>query len=229
MSKKILTTQHPYFLTWMGTFYKIYRSDKFVLLDNSKLRQGDEYSLWNRNTISYQNQHMKMYIPIFFERNQEANTALIDQNKKWVGKHLSMIEECYKEAPFYSEVFPIVREHYLSQHKKLVDFNIDFIKAVCEYLEIDYQHKLMSELPDYEGGRSNRVMRLCQDLGCDSFLIDRGALNYIDDDKFANKNICVTFVDFKEKFGNFNVLDVLFKEGRGSFNKYLKDVELMTC
>lgn len=227
---KVLSTQQPYFLTWMGTFYKIHRSQVFVLLDNVKLRTGDEFSLWNRNTLANGDKNYKLHIPIFFQRNQSANEALIDQNKKWIGKHLSMMEDCYGDLPFFTELFPLIRDLYMVQHKKLIDFNYDFIILMCDYLGMqDKKIVRMSELMLDDMDRNKRVLKLCSEYGCNSYLAEEGARNYIREEMFRAKNICVTYINFKDQFDNYNVLDILFREGKSAFSQYIENVELMQC
>jgi hypothetical protein len=103
-----LAIMQPYLFPYIGYFQLINVVDKFVIYDDVNfIKQG-----WiNRNNILVQGKSLMFTVPLVNQssfakiKEIEVNSKLYDS---WKKKFLRTIEQSYKKAPYFKEVFNII-------------------------------------------------------------------------------------------------------------------------
>ena len=134
----------PDFISYLGFFNKINKSDIYVILDEVNISKSG----WtHRDQIKSVNGPIWLTIPIKkIKAEKKINQIEIDNEKDWKKKHLNLIYENYKNAKFFNEVFFIVKKIYSYNSKKLIDFNYNTIKLLFKNLNINKKIFFLSEL-----------------------------------------------------------------------------------
>ena len=72
---------------------------------------------------------------------------------------MRVIEQEYRRAPFFADVFPLIRAVYRRPHTMLVDFNLDLLGTFFAYLDISSRIVRASDLP-HHGDNTDRLIQL---------------------------------------------------------------------
>src|ERR1700739_3627960 len=118
----------PTFNPWLGYFDLIDQSDVFVLYDNVHLSKQS----WQvRNRIKAANGELFLSIPyvkVDNWRNLLICEAQTNESLPWRKKHLKSIENSYRKATCFDEIFSFAEELYHSTFNLLSTFNSNLIK-----------------------------------------------------------------------------------------------------
>ncbi len=222
----ICSIHQPNYIPYLGLFHKINQSDIFVFYDNAQYTKGDYH---NRNTIKTANWESLLTIPVQVSLWDKINEVKL--NKKAVLKHLKTIDQSYKKAEYYSDVFPFLKELFEYETDNLASFNENFIVKVCEYIWINTKFIKLSEiLPNLETSSTEALVEICKAVNATEYISWSWWKNYIESDKFENNWIKLNFQDFnhpeyKQLWWDFkpymSIIDLLLNEWKNSIN-YLK-------
>jgi hypothetical protein len=106
----------------------------------------------NRTQIAGANGVLNLSIPI--EKGIKG-TRLVDQDvmisydEMWQNNHWKSFVSAYQSSPFfefYQDEFEAV---FFKKQKKLLDFNMDMLQLIMDWLELDTQIKISTEQPLY--------------------------------------------------------------------------------
>jgi len=106
----------------------------------------------NRTQIAGANGVLNLSIPI--EKGIKG-TRLVDQevqisyDEMWQNNHWKSFVSAYQSSPFfefYQDEFEAV---FFKKQKKLLDFNMDILQLIMDWLELDTQIKISTEQPLY--------------------------------------------------------------------------------
>ena len=221
----IAAAHQPLFLPWVGYFHKIDKADVFVFADNVQFTTSGWIA---RNKVKTPNGSVYLTVPIKnkHQLNQVIKEVKIsDENNTWRSRHLSILKANYARSPFYQEVMNIINYVINKPWENLADLNIDFIRAFCDYLEIDTRLILGSEL-GAEGKKTELIIDICKKTNADSFIIGQGASSrYVDrtvleesDIKYMPQNF--VHPEYSQNFEGFiqnlSIVDLLFNVGKKS-------------
>jgi hypothetical protein len=229
--KRILITQSNY-IPWKGYFDCIAMTDVFVVYDDMQYTKRD----WrNRNKIVTPKGLKWLSIPVevkgkFFQKINETQVA----DKSWNQSHWSIIEQNYKNAPYFKEIRDWLKPLYLNcNFSYLTEINLYFIRAILEYLQIQTEIRLSSEFELYEN-RTQRLVNIVDKLQGTEYYSGSAAKIYIENQKFEEKNIALNYFDYSnypeypqlsETFEHgVSIFDLLFNTGDQN-RKYLKFIE----
>jgi len=108
-----------------------------------------------------------------------------------------IIEQEYRRAPYFSELFPLVHAVCDHDHELLVDHNLDLLRALCGYLDCTTRTVRASELP-HAGDNTDRLIQLTCAVGGDDHLTStRGTdRKYIDRTRVGAAGIVVRSQEF---------------------------------
>jgi hypothetical protein len=219
----IAAIHQPNYIPWLGYFYKIAHSDKFVFLDIVAYSCG---SFVNRNSIKTPNGPAWLTIPVlksgrFGQLIGEVETSNIQQ---WAGRHLATLESNYGRAPYFKETLALLEPHYRAatdNRKSLSDFNIEVICSIATYLGVNTQFIRASEL-NVSGSKTDLLLDICRVVGATTYLAGTGGKCYQEDGKFEHAGITPLFSSFSQQnypqlfgefVGNLSVVDVLMNCG----------------
>ncbi|MEW6096799.1 MAG: WbqC family protein [bacterium] len=219
----IVGIHQPEHLPWLGFWNKLYKSDLFVLLDNTQFRKN---YFQNRNRIRTANGWTWITVPVLTKdkTTQQINEVKINNvtDIKWQKKHWKTIEQNYLKSPYFNEYREIFYKFYLNKWTKLADLNINFIYTIKEILGIKTEIVVGSSLEDVRGERSDLLLDICKKVGATTYLSGRFGKDYLEVSKFRKENINVVFQEFnhpvysqvfKPFIPEMSIIDLIFNEG----------------
>lgn len=230
MNKSVAIVQSNY-IPWKGYFDLINLVDEFIIYDEVQFTRRD----WrNRNKIKTPNGTNWVTIPVETKGKylQKINEVKV-QNQKWVDDHLKAIELNYKNARYYDEISQLFYETYDECRKEILlsNINYNFIKKICDLLEINTKLRLSTEYILYDD-RSERLLNMCLQAGANIYLSGPAAKNYLDTDLFLKNGIKVEWMDYtgykpyEQMFSSsfiheVSIIDLLFNMGPKNAKQYM--------
>lgn len=137
----------PYFFPYLGYLQLIQHTDKWIVFDSI---QFSSKSWVNRNRILHPEQSKDwQYVTIPLKKHSnlsQINEIDINNNITWQKQILGKLTHYKKIAPFYNQTIEIVKESILPSHTKLNNVLVNSLVNTCDYLEIDFQYSLFSEM-----------------------------------------------------------------------------------
>ena len=226
--KKIKVSIHqPDFLSYIGFFNKINKSDIFVILDDVRMSKSG----WtHRDQIKTINGTVWLTIPIKKIKNEKKiRLTEINNNNNWKSKHLNLIYENYKKAQFFDETFDMLKEIYSFNTNKLIEFNLNSIKKIFKILNIKKKIIFLSDL-NVNGEKNELLINILNKLEAKYYLSGDGARNFLDIEKFYQNGLKIVFNKFKhpvynqlhgEFVCNLSIIDIFFNCGVEKTKQYL--------
>lgn len=221
--KKIAILQSNY-IPWKGVFDLINSVDEFVFYDDVQFTKRDWRS---RNQIKTRNGLAWLSVPVITHGkfNQKINEAVIDNSFKWQESHYKTICHSYANAPYFEKYKHIIESIYLDSHwSSLSSLNKHVIQMISDELGINTNF-VESESLYSKGEKEDRLIDICIKLGANEYVSGPAGKNYINEQKFIDANIKLTYFDYEyprypQLFGEFehyvSILDVLFNCGDSS-------------
>lgn len=221
---KTAAIHQPNFLPWLGYFYKMYKSDCFVLLDDVQFIRG---GLINRVKIKSQNGATWLTVPVQKkgQYRQLINKMSPQADDHWKKKVLGTLQTCYGKSPHFYTYLPIIKDIIQGEHNLIADLNTRLIKWLAAELEISTPLYRSSQFPDVSGKSSERLATICKAVGAQKYLSGFGGQKYQDEEIFESHNIQLIVYDFQhpqypQQFGEFapglSAVDLLFNCGPDS-------------
>jgi hypothetical protein len=220
--ERIIAIHQPNFLPWLGYFYKIYKSDIFVFLDNVQFTKN---SYQNRVKIKSPQGAIWLTEPVLHNFGQLTNEVKLNNKERWIDKHLKTLEMNYKRAKYFKEIYNLLAEIYLSKEwEYMSELNITFIKSISNYLGIKRKFLLASNL-NVSGNSTDLLIGIIKKVDGNIYLSGKGGVKYQDEEKFSQNNIKLVYSDFKhpvypQLWGEFieglSIIDLLFNCGKDS-------------
>jgi len=224
MKKIIVGILQPGYLPWLGFFEQLNKSDIFVIYDDV---QYDKNGWRNRNKIKTAQGAHWLTVPVSIKLSLRPTVAEVKINNhvNWRKDHLLSIKHAYAKAAFYKEYISIFEDAYSKEWGNLVDIDMYFILKLSQVLGLGNKKIIRSSTIGARGAKIEKIIRICQALGAETFYEGASGRDYIDTGYFAQKGIKVEFQDYKhpvyrQLHGDFipylSVVDLLFNEGPGS-------------
>jgi hypothetical protein len=161
--------------------------------------------------------------------NPAINEAKIEKNKSFE-RIISIIENNYRAAPAFNEIFPLIENIFNHSSESLVDLNLKFLHACLDWFGIQIDISFSSDLGSLLR-KSEMNADIVNKVKGNIYLSGIGAKEYHDQIPFDEKNIKVLWQDFKhpiykQQFGDFvpylSVIDLFLNEGIESSRKILR-------
>jgi hypothetical protein len=201
--------------------------DVFVIYDDMQYTKRD----WrNRNLIKTSQGLKWLTIPVevsgkYFQKIKDTKIA----DKEWNKKHWSLLEDHYKQAACFKEVADWLKPLYLTCDLEfLTDINILFLNVVMDYLNIKTALRMSSEFELVEE-RTERLVRICKQLGADYYVSGPSAKAYMNEQIFQDLGIDLSYTDYAnyEEYAQLHppfehgvsILDMLFNLGKQTNTK----------
>lgn len=228
-----IAIMQPYFFPYIGYFQLISAVDKFIIYDDVNfINKG-----WiNRNNILVNGKAGLISVPL----NGASQNRLIKDiapilEQKWRNVILKTIEQNYKKAPQFNNVFSLLNQTISTTRiTNMSEFNYLGIKSICDFLGI-----MTSIIPSSEIYKNNelkgqyRILDICKIENASNYLNPIGGIEMYSRDLFHNEGIVINFVksdlpSYKQFDENFipglSIIDILMfndkNEIREMLNKY---------
>lgn len=225
----------PYFFPYIGYFQLIKVVDVFVIYDDvNYIKKG-----WiNRNSILANGKSFLFTIPLKnVSQNKQINQILIDDNASWKTNLLKTINLEYKKAPYFNDVFPIIKEILLHTENNLAGFILYSLQYVCDFLNIKTKLVLSSTIEknsDLKG--QDKIIEICKKLDATDYINAIGGKELYDEAVFFNNTIKLHFINtnpiiYKQLKNEFipwlSMIDVLMFNKVEDINDFLNQYELL--
>lgn len=224
-----VSIHQPDYIPYLGLFYKMYRSDIFIYLDDA---QYSNLGAQNYNVIKTPQGVLRLKFPVENKFGDAINVVRPKDELNWKEKHLKTIEMNYKKAPFFKDVFPKLKDVYMGNYPTVADLNIAINTYIAENFGIKPKFYRSSEF-NIHTAREERVIDLCLAVNADCYISGTGASVYQVEDHFVSKGIKLCYSDYKpitypQIWGDFqvnmSVIDYIFNCGY-DFEYVIKEVE----
>lgn len=234
----IVGIMQPYFFPYIGYFQLIDAVNKFVIYDDVNFIKGG----WiNRNNILINKKSSLFTVPLVKVR---SNTPINDTkiNLKfyniWKVKFLRSLEHSYKKAPYFIEVYNLIKNVLdINENNLISKLAVNSIKNVIDYLQLDTE--ICETLENYNNKTKNgqeRVLDICRIEQASQYINPIGGIELYSKNTFKENGIVLNFVKSKPivytQFDNnfspwLSIIDVLMFNSVSDVNKMIKQYELV--
>jgi len=235
----VLAIMQPYVFPYVGYFQLINAVDKFVVYDDVNFIKGG----WiNRNQILVNQKAHLFTVPL--EKPSSLchinETAIHSKNYGiWKPKFLRTVEQSYKKAPFFHDVFPLINE-VLSEGEQdnISTLALKSLKAVCVYLGIETEITDSSSIYQNTHLKSQaRVLDICKTERADRYINPIGGRELYSKEDFHAMGIRLHFIQTdKIQYNQFqlhnfiphlSIIDVLMFNSRNDTTELLNRYQLV--
>lgn len=206
--------------------------DEFVIYDNIEYTKKG----WiNRNRILLNGKDIVITLPL----KKGSDFLNIDErylSEDWQiekRKLINRINESYRKAPFFNDVFPIIESILNSEEKQLFMFLLNSIEVLRRYLGITTKILVSSEQNiDHTLKASDKVIALCKYRNADIYINSIGGLELYNREEFMEKGIELKFIktttiEYKQYenvfIPNLSIIDVLMFNNLEKVKQYIKN------
>jgi hypothetical protein len=157
------------------------------------------------------------------------NDAQIEKNKSYE-RILSVLENNYRTAPAFKEIFPLIERIFNNCSGLLIDLNLKLLSACIEWFDIKIDISFSSDL-QLSLRKSEMNADIVHKVNGNVYLSGTGASAYHEQLPFDIKNIKVMWQNFKhpvynQQFGDFisylSAIDLFLNEGIESSRKIIR-------
>ncbi len=198
-----LAIMQPYLFPYVG-YYQLFSSvDKFVFYDDVNfIKKG-----WiNRNKILGKNGVVNFTVPCckVSQNVTIKNTAIVEDSKV---KLLNKIENCYRQAPFYSQRIPLIKRILGEEHESIGALAEDSITFILNYFDVETEFK-RSSLSNYNNNSlagQNRILDIVKREEAHTYHNLPGGKSIYRKDDFLANNVNLRFIMMREiSYSQFN-------------------------
>lgn len=231
-----LAVMQPYIFPYIGYFQLINAVNTFVFYDDVNFIKNG----WiNRNRILLNSKDHYITIPCLkvssFKLINEVN---FDQNNKEFKKLLKTIEQAYKRAPYFDEVFSLVESVLDNPTNKISELAERSVIEICQYLGIKTQFKVSSvAFPETKGmEKADRLISICKKEKAAYYINPIGGMELYEKSYFKKDEIQLSFIKSLpmkyDQFGNefvpwLSIIDVLMFNTPEEIQELLLKFELI--
>ena len=227
-----LGIMQPYFFPYLGYWQLLANVDKYVVYDDvTYIKSG-----WiNRNNFLINGQ--KHLLTMQLEKASSYTLIKDIAIKDDFVKFLKTIEMGYKKAPFFEDVFSLLKEICQYPDRLLGLFLFNSHIKICDYLGIDTKLILSSSFEkNTELKGKDKVISICKQLGADEYINAIGGQELYDKKEFAENGIRLNFLkanlreykQFKNEFvAGLSIIDIMMFNSKEEIKEMLNDFELV--
>ncbi len=206
MSKAVAIHQ-PNYIPWTSYFLKAYLSDVFVFHDSVAFSKGTptrRCGVLKPNSKNGESDFLALPIASGQE-GMPIKDILLSDHFDWTTKHLALLQNTYRKAPFYKPVYEMIVPAMmaLKNEKNMCVINAQLIKAIFSFLEIKCTTIFSSQMPALVGKNHALNLAILKQLDATIYVSGKGASSYQDEIELANNGIKVIYSDWK-KFADAN-------------------------
>ena len=223
----------PFFMPYIVYFQLIRAVDTFLI--------ADEYTLgisgWaNRNKILMQGKEYQFTLPLIGKSSLKKfnEVSFVEDQSRF----LRTVEVCYRKAPYFKSVFPIIREVILYDNKNLARLVGNSLMLIADYLHMDTKFVYMSEIKELNNTLKgqDRVLDFCSVLKNTKYiniwsrteLYDKKTFQEHGIELYLIKSKPIEYKQYDHPFvPNLSMLDVLMFNSVEQTNELLLQYELL--
>jgi len=235
---KTIALMQPYFFPYLGYYQLLNLVDEFIIYDDVQYIKGG----WiNRNRILQGGEPAMITIPV---NKGSLSDQIVDKQislqnmDRTVRKLLKRIDSCYKDAPFFDSVLPLIRKILGNQTTSLAEFLEYSIKETAGFLGIDTSILISSSLEKKDLGLKGqkRVLHICSIRNAATYINAIGGRSIYQEEAFSKRGITLQFLkpeispyvqNGKSFVPNLSILDVMMYNDVSVITEMLKEFEII--
>ncbi len=213
-----IAIMQPYLFPYIGYWQLIQAVDTFVVYDNI---QFSKKGWFHRNNILLNGKKILFSIPLKKDSDylDVVDRMLSEDSDKQINKIIAQIENGYKKAPYFNDVFPLVKDIFNSSEKNLFYYIYNSMQLVTAYLGIDTKIILSSTLDiDHQLKAEEKVIAINKILHADRYINAIGGQELYDKDRFSAEGLTLNFL-------NTEIAE--YKQFNNEFVPYLSIIDIM--
>ena len=232
-----IAIMQPYVFPYIGYFQLINAVDTFVFYDDVNfIKKG----FINRNNILVNGTKNRFTIPCkSISQNKLINEIQLDFDAIAKTKFLKSLQLAYSKAPFYNDVFPLIKKFMEETKSKTIsEFAIESIKLVSDYLSIkkEWNVSSMSHQDSKDMEKEQRLIYITLKEKALVYINPIGGTELYKKSNFSNQNIELLFlkstpISYKQFDNDYvpwlSVLDVLMFNTLPQIKSMINNCELL--
>ena len=189
-----LAVMQPYFLPYLGYFQLMAAVDKFVIYDDvAFIKRG-----WiNRNRILVHDREHLLSLPLRrASQNRLINEISLGSDLRWRNKLVDTIRHAYRQAPQFTDVFPLVRRVLECPEENLALYLRYSLLAFKGYLEIQSRVVPTSAIYANQSLKGEaRILDICEREGATEYFNPSGGSELYSREAFRARGVALHFLE----------------------------------
>lgn len=230
-----LGIMQPYFFPYIGYWQLINAVDKYVIYDDVNFIKGG----WiNRNRILVNNESKLINLKMDgASPNKLINEVGVSNDIIFVKKNMKMIENLYKKAPYYKDLYPVIEDIFYYKESNLAKYLEYSLRKICDYLSIKTELIVSSEInKDTKLKGQDKVIEICKLLKANEYINAIGGQELYSVSDFSKEGINLGFLktgvikykQFNNDFvPNLSIIDVMMFNSVEEIKEMLINYELI--
>jgi hypothetical protein len=207
----------PYIFPYLGYYQLVNCSDLFVVYDDvTFIKQG----FINRNMLLVNGGPQRFTIPV---KGASSNRLIKDlEFSRSTEKVMKTVVQAYSRAPYFEEVYDIVKKVLESEDRAIPKMCSDGILRVFQYLGLAKDVIFSSDL-DYDrtAAAEDKIIQICRTVGSNRYVNSIGGKGLYSPEFFASNGCELSFLEMR---------DIQYEQGKASFIPNLSIIDvLMWC
>lgn len=231
-----LGIMQPYFFPYIGYWQLIYAVDRFVIYDDVNYIKGG----WvNRNRLLINGGPSYITLPLDHSSpNMRICDISLESAPRWRDKMIKTIENTYRRAPFFSQVFPVISDLINDRSDNLAQYLANHICVLSKFMGIDTALVMSSRYygnGDLSG--QSRVIDICKREDAQTYINAQGGQSLYNLQAFRDRGVDLCFLamrplPYKQRKAGFvpylSIVDALMEVGPVEMKNHLEAFELIT-
>ena len=230
-----LGIMQPYFFPYIGYWQLINAVDKYVIYDDVNFIKGG----WiNRNKILMNNEGKMINLQMKgASSNKLINEVEVAGDMVYNKKLLKTIESCYKKAPHFDDVYPILKKIINNEERNLAKWLEYSIREISRYLCMNTEIIMSSSIKKNNNLKGqDKVIEICKLTNATEYYNAIGGMELYSYETFRKNEINLKFVktqliEYKqfnnEMIHNLSIIDVLMFNSVDKIGEMLDRFELI--
>lgn len=228
----------PYFFPYIGYFQLIHSADKFIIYDTvNYIKNGwiKRNRYLHHDTIRY----FSLSIQGASSHKLINNTYIAEEEQLHSKERIvKTIHMAYSKAPYFDNVISLLDGLILNEEQNIALFNTHILREVCQYLRIDTEIHLGSEVLSQSSLTGhNRVVEICEEFNAEEYHNPIGGMAMYDREIFKAHGIDLFFIKTSTKltyrqwddtfYPNLSIIDLLMFNSREEIINLLNQYTLI--
>lgn len=222
----------PYLFPYLGYYQLVNCVDTFILYDDVNYIKGGYI---NRNSILVKNKAQRFTLPV---PSASSNKKIMDLSfSSETRKTLSTIQQAYSKAPYFEDVYPLIKSILESKDRNIAEVCRKSIALFFEYLAIEKSIIKSSNL-DYDRNLPavDRLVGITRKLQAKHYINSIGGQALYNKNNFSEHQIKLSFIkmdeikyyQFQEEFiPNLSIIDILMWCDKEKIKSLLTEYKLI--
>lgn len=222
----------PYLFAYIGYWQLIKSVDTFVILDDVNYKKKGYI---NRNNILIDGKaHMFTLHLKAQSQNKLINEIEIGNNGEKILKSIALV---YKKAPYFQDIFPLIKSISEYSEKNLAKFIGNSLEEISNYLKLDTKFIYSSDIEKDNSLRGQeKLINICEILNANEYINLIGGQVLYSKAKFKEYDIKLNFIEneiveyrqFQNKFVPYlSIIDIMMFNSKDEVREMLNRYKLI--